>query len=405
MAQINTSVTTYHTNAQTRLVRDVGDKMHLLYPNIGTLLTFLSHPQLQRKQPTRAAKFEWFEDDYTSRWGVVGTDTVTASTANVTITVTDGTAFVTGDLVAAPQARNSSTAPEVMRVTSVSSNTIITTRAINGTIMTLVPGAPLAILGPAYAENSSRPNPKVTTPVAKFGYTQIFRSSFSFSRTQMASATYAAPNGEFARTKLKRFQEHKRDINRSFLWGAATQSLGANEVLRTTASINSVLSSNVLDGGTTLTQAKWEEFVRMSFAYGDADTKLFVASPVLVSAITYWAKDKLRLQPSDSKWGLHITEIETGQGRLLMVKDQMLEDYSSSATAGFSGWGFVINPEDVMIRVLSGNGISGDTKYIEYDIQNQNGVDGVAGEYLTEVGLQVINEKHHAKIYNVAAYS
>lgn len=406
MAQIVTAVTTNTINSQTRLVRDVSSDIYQLYPNVGTLLTFLSDPRLQRKRPTTQAKFEWYEDDMTARWAVAGSTTVTNETTATTLNVTDGTLWVSGDLGYIPQAINTSTAGEIFRVVSVSSNNLTVIRSVNSVLMTVNAAAPIAILGPAYEENSSRPSPKVTIPAVKTGYTQIFRHSFSFSATEMASANYGAPNGEKARTKLKRFQEHKRDINRAFLWGAATEGLTSGPSgypIRTTAGINSVVATNVLDGGTTLTKSKWEEFLRMSFAYGDADSKLFFASPTVVSAINSWAQGYLHIQPAETTYGLKVLKLQSNHGELLMVRDVMLEDHTT--TAGFGGWAFCLNPEDIELRVLSGNGINRDTKYIEYDIENQNGVDGEIGEYMTEIGLMVRNEKHHAKLYNVVASS
>ena len=403
MAQINSVVTTSHiVNSQTRHVRDVSKDIYMLYPNVGTLLTFLSDPRLQRKSPTKQAKFEWFEDDMTARWAANGTVTVANTTASTTITVTDGTLWVAGDLGYVPQAVGTSTAGEIFRVTAVSSNELTVVRGINSVVLTINAGDAISLLGPAYEENSSRPSPKVTIPTAKYGYTQIFRHSFAFSRTQMKTETYGAPNGEFNRTKLKRFQEHKRDINRAFLWGHATQSFTGGPSgypIRTTAGLNSVISTNVVDGGTTLTKSKWEEFLRTSFAYGDAETKLLFASPKVVSAINSWAQGYLHITPQDTTYGLKILNIESNHGRLMLVRDQMLEDPSASSTYGFGAWAFVVNPEDIESRVID------DTKYVEYDQEDQNGVDGMVGEYISELGLMIRNEKHHAKLYNVLASS
>jgi len=408
MAQITSVVTTNAINSQTRLVRDVASDIYMLYPNVGTLLTFLSHPQLNRKSTTKQAKFEWYEDDMTARWAVNGSATVSNTTASTLITVTDGTLWVAGDLGYIPQSISTSTAGEIFRVTAVSTHQLTVVRGVNSVVMEIVPAAPIALLGPAYEENSSRPSPKVTIPTAKAGYTQIFRHPFQFSATQMASETYGAPTGEKARTKLKRFQEHKRDINRAFLWGAATESFSGGPSgypIRTTAGLNSVITTNVLDGGTTVTKSKFEEFLRMAFQYGDAETKFLFASPRLATVVNGFAQGYLHIQPQTTVYGLNVSEIVSPHGKLMMVMDRMLEDPSSSSTYGFGGWGFAVNPEDVEVKVLSGNGINRDTKYVEYDIENQNGVDGEVGEYITEIGLAVRNEKHHAKIYNVVAYS
>ena len=401
MAQINSVVTTYHTNAQTRLERYVDKEIYMLYPNVGTLLTFLSDPQFNnKKSETPQSKFEWYEDDMTARWAVAGATTVTNESTATTLNVTDGTLWVSGDLGYIPQAIGISTCGEIFRVVSVSSNNLTVIRSVNSILMTVNAAAPIAILGPAYEENSARPSPKQTTPAVKVGYTQIFRHSFSFSGTQLQSTTYGAPNGEKARIKLKRFQEHKRDINRAFVWGAATESFTAGPTgypIRTTAGINSVIATNLVDASTTLTKSKWETFMQTAFQYGDSDTKILVASPRLLGCLTTWAESYLHLVPGTTEYGLNLTKLVTAHGNLIILRDQMLED--STTTAGFAGWGFVLNPDDLEVKVMKNR----DTKYIEYGITEQNGVDGEVGEYMSDLGLMIRNEKHHSKIYNVVA--
>lgn len=402
MAQISSVVTTSHiVNSQGRNIRDVSKDIYMLYPNETPLLTFLADPRLQKKAPTKQAKFEWFEDDYTARWAANGTTTVANTTASTTITVTDGTLWVAGDLGYVPRAVGTSTAGEIFRVTNVSSNELTVVRGVNSQVMTIDASAPISLLGPAYEENSSRPSPKATIPVGKYGFTQIFRHDFAMSRTSMKSDTYGAPGGEFERAKLKRFKEHKLGINRAFLWGHPTQSFTAGPSgypITTTAGVNSVITTNVIDGGTTLTKSKWDEVLRTAFMYGDADTKLLVASPKVVGAINSWAQGYLQIAPETTTYGLNITKINSNYGNLWLMLDWMLEDPSSSSTYGFGGWAFILNPDDIRIRVID------DTKYIETDI-HQDGVDGVKGEYLSELGLEIRNEKHHVKLYNVLASS
>jgi len=400
MAQIITTVTSANiVNNQARHIRDVSNEMAMLYPQMGALMTFLADPRFKRKEPTKQAKFEWFEDDLTARWAVAGSTTVTNESTATTLNVTDGTLWTGGDLGYIPQAISVSTPGELFRVVSVSSNNLVVIRGVNSVLMTVNAAAPITILGPAYEEGSARPDPKVTIPTAKFGYTQNFRHTFSFSRTQMKTDTYGAPNGEFNRTKLKRFQEHKRAINRAFVWSAATQDFSGGPTgkpIRTTAGINSVITTNVVDGGTTLTRSKWDEFLRTGFAYGDAELKVLVASPLVLGAINSWTETALQTRPDDTVGGVAIQRYNSPHGMVAIIRDNMLENPSGS-TAGFGSWAFLLNPEDIKIRVIT------DTQYIEYDINDMNGEDGMRGEYLTEIGLEVRQEKHHAKLYNVVA--
>jgi hypothetical protein len=80
----------------------------------------------------------------------------------------------------------------------------------------------------------------------------------------------------------------------------------------------------------------------------------------------------------------------------------MLED-GVSGKNGFAGNAFSLDLDSIMMRYLADNGISRNTKYLTDAIQD--GADRRADEYLTECGLQINNEKHHARIYNVTGYS
>src|SRR5262245_8656723 len=92
---------TQQARNEQREVRRVDDRIALLEPNIGALITFMN--KMDKRAPTYATKIEWYEDDYAARW-----DQATAAVANTTnstaVTVTDGTKYVVGQMVAVPKA-------------------------------------------------------------------------------------------------------------------------------------------------------------------------------------------------------------------------------------------------------------------------------------------------------------
>lgn len=411
MAQIIVNRSTGNANTETRLVRNVSEELVLLYPNISPLITFFEMFASKKKRPTDAMKYEWFESDYAATWAQNSGTAVANATLSTTVTVTDGTLFTSGDLVAVPKAVGSSAQPEIFRVVSVSSNTLTVIRAINGAsnVDTIAADASLTLLGPAYEEGSARPAAKMVSPSAKSNYIQTFRKTFGFTRQAMASNTYAAPGGDFEREKYAKAKEHQIDINRAFLWGAASESLTGGPTysnpIRTTGGLNSVISTNVVDGSTTLTEAKMREFCRQVVtAGGGSETKYLVCSPLIADALDYWATSKLQMRLNETKYGLKIREFEMGGGIFMAVTDRSLANGIASKN-GFGGWAFAIDPEAIFMRYLSGNGIDGNTQYVEYDIKNQNGVDSTVGEYKADLGMEVHNEKWHGKLYNVVAYS
>jgi hypothetical protein len=402
MAQLVGTRTTYQTrDTESRLIRAVDDQIAYLEPNEGGLITLLNSVQANRKA-TINPKFEWLEKDYVARWGTI--DGSSYNDSVTTVNVTDGTQFSAGDLVLVPKAVTDSTAPEVFRVTAVSTNALTVVRGVGGNAASIDANAPVRILGSAAEENGSKPTPKTAYASTPYNYTQIFRTGLSLSGTQMASAAYGGVS-EWDGSLREKLVEHKIKLNSQFLFGKASESMTGGPggyPIRTTKGINSFIATNVFNAGGTLGRKGLEEFARMSFRYGKSE-KVLIACPMIVSAITAWANSQLQVTMSESSFGMRVQKIRTGHGDWILVRDWMLENPSGS-TAGFGGWAFSIDLDNVLYRYLEANGVNRDTKLIELSMENQAGVDGKYAEYISEVGLQAKLEQTHSKMYNVTGY-
>lgn len=410
MPQILTARTTSHLNTETRLGRDVSSDLVYLYPNVAPLITFFEMFADKRKVPTRQAKYEWFETDYTASWVQNGSTACGPFATATLMTVTDGTVGVIGDCLAVPNAISSSAKPEIIRIVGKpATNSWYVTRGIGSTtIGTIAADASLTLLGPAYEEGSAQPASKSVSPVAKYNYIQVFRKTFNFTEEAMTVESYAAPGGDFEREKLAKAKEHQIDINRAFLFGTAHEDLTGGltgNPLRMTGGLNSVITTNVVDGSTTLTESKFREFCRTVVqAGGGSETKYLLAAPIITDALDFWATSKLHMGINTNKYGLKIREVEMGGGIFMVVTDRSLASPIATKN-GFGGWAFAIDPDAIKMRVLTGNGLDGNTKYDEYDRKVKSGTFAVTGEYSSKIGLQVENEKLHGKLYNVSAFS
>lgn len=403
MAQVIGNRTTYQTiTTEARNIRRVDDEIYLLEPNEGPLLTILN--KLKKRQATDNTKFEWLEDDYVARWATMSATTCNASSSSTTVVVADGTLFVPGDLFVVPKAVSSSAAPEMVRVVSISSNTLTVVRDVGGNGVDTIDGSgALRIIGSAFEENSSALKMKSTSPASKFAYTQIFKTVIDFSNTAAASAAYGAPAGERKREHAKKLKEHKITMNGQLLFGVTSQDLtggpGGNPI-RTAAGIISVISSNKTDGGGTVTSKTLESFARSAFRYG-GKKKILLASPLLCSAVNAWAKRFLQIKSTETDYGLTIQTVTTGHGEWLMVRDWMLENGVSSKN-GYGGVGLSLDLDYIKYRYLSANGKNRDT-HIREDVV-QDGRDGMVDEIITEGGFQIMQEKYHGMIYNITDY-
>ena len=394
--------TTQQAVSETRLVRQVNDEIGSLEPNVAPLITLLM--RLKKRVPVKSPRWEWFEDDYVARWGTNSGATVANNPASTTVTVTDGTLFVPGDLIVAPKTVDVSTPPEMFRVTAVNtSNGALTVIRDVGSagIDTIPANAPLRIVGNAFEEGAPMPTSKTTSPVPKITYTQIFRTTCEFTKTAVASQVYGAPSGDRAREHKKKLAEHKQLLNAALLFGRASESMSGGPTgkpIRTTMGLLSAIQTNITDATGSLTKKVFEAFSRQAFRYGP-NTKLLLAAPMIKSAINEWAREFLLVKPGETKYGVKIQQIETAHGTWMLVNDWMLE---SVGNYGYGATALSIDMDQLRYIYLSNNGVNRDTA-IHEDLL-KNGDDKFVDEILTEGGFAVQQEKYHARLMNVTDY-
>jgi hypothetical protein len=405
MAQvIGTRDTDTLITSENRLVRRVDAEIGLLEPNEAPLITFVNQMKGGR-DGVDSPRCEWIEDGYVARWAVNGTTTITAATASNTITVTDGTIFVPGDMFVVPNAASSATHPEVIRVISKATNVLTVLRGVGGsTVGTINPGAAFRLLASAYEEAALPPDAKTTIKATKISYTQIFKTTIDMSKTKVASKAYGTPNGERAFQHKKALKEHKIAMNAAALWGRASEDLTGGpggHPIRTTAGLDSVISSNIVDAGGTLTRRTFETFSRQAFRYGSRQ-KILLASPLLVSAFNQWAQSHMQMKPAEKVFGVDVNKIITGHGTFILVRDWMLEN-GIAGQNGMAGVAYAIDPKEMSYFYLKGHGESRDTHIVEDVIKD--GRDAYVDEILTEGGFKFKQEKRHAKLYNITDYA
>jgi hypothetical protein len=381
---------------ESRIVRVPDEDMLMLEPNEAPLVTFMLG--MKKKKVIESPRIEHFDDDYIDRW-VTSSDLVAANAASTTLTLTDGSGIVPGDLLLVPQL--GSTAPEQIRVTAKpGANVCTVVRNIGSTgLVAIASGAALVVLGQAFEEGAATPTAKTTSPVQRLGYCQIFRKSIDITRTQASTKNYADGGDERKRLREKMMREFKIAKNRQYLWGVPSESMSggpSGAPIRTTGGINHYISTNRYDANGLLTQKGFETFSRQAFRYGSE--KILLASPVVISAIHQWGNSYLKINPGEKMFGVNIEKVTCGNGVFILLKDWMLED-GVAGQPGFSGYAFSLDMDKITERVLKG----ADTKMT---LNNQTpGTDKFVDEVLSECGLQVRHEKRHAVMYGVSDYA
>jgi hypothetical protein len=389
MALISGARSTENIN-QDRRKFDVSDKLWLVDPDYA-VMTFFARKLA--KQKTIDPEFRWFDKAQPSRYDAV--DYATNYTSGATdVIVDDGTKFRAGDIV-----MDVSTG-EHMRVTSIATNTLTVVRGYGTTAAgTLTNNDVLVIIGNAFAENADVGTARSSQVTKRYNYTQIFREPFAVTGTEDSTELYAGGN-DLAQLRKEHLQIHMKDIERAFLFGEAKEdvsTIGSGQPIRTTGGLKSFLTTNLKDASGTLTEAEFEDWVRMLFQNG-GDKKMAFVSPLIASAINSWAKGRLQMFPKDKTYGIAVSSYLSIHGQLDFVVEKMFAENTT-----WAGMAFGVDMSLISYRYLAGNGKSRDTRLLK-DRQG-NGVDGIIEEYLTEAGLQVALENRHGLLYGVTGYS
>jgi len=234
-------------SALPELVEDIGDIVGIVSPYETPLLDHLGDPQ----RSATSTVHQWLEDQLLPNADVIDDASIASPSTETSFDVANGDRFRVGDQV---QAEGS---PEVMFVTSVSSDTLTVTRGYGGTTAQDISDTqPLRILGNAALEGDDAPTARFTNRVRQSNYTQIFTCGVEVSGSQLA-AKQAAINDELDYQKQERLRELVRDLENCVINGVspAADQQGSASVRRTMRGIIPSIQTNIDDAsGAALTE-------------------------------------------------------------------------------------------------------------------------------------------------------
>jgi hypothetical protein len=388
MAEIQGLFSTANILAARRKL-STSDKLWLAFADSAKLALFAR--TISSKNVTDP-KFRWFEQSLPQSYVQVNNATGYAA-GNTSIVVDDASPVRAGTVLKAIATG------EQLRVTAVNTttNTITVQRGWGTTAAaSIADNAILSIIGDANAEGASLPEAITREPVEKYNYTQVFREPIKLTETEAATDLY--PDGGDMKTKRMIAAEvHKMKIEKAFLFGEPKEDTStAPTPIRATGGLNYFITTNVTNAGGALTQAEFESFVESGFVRGER--KLGILSPLVASAVSYWAGNKLVMYPKDKTFGIEIKEYVSPHGSLEFVVEKMLRE-----NATWNGYAYIVDLDKVGYRYLSGNGVNRDTRLRPN--RQAAGDDLIAEEYLTECGLFLADEESHARLYGVTSYS
>lgn len=369
------------------------DMILFLHPNPAPLTAFLSRVE---DEPTTDPRYNWYEEvtpvqlvyasaQYTS--GV--TSIVVATTGSQSYTAPDLVIFKPGHVLL------DTATQEQMLVTSFDGvSTLTVVRGYGSTAAaTIASGDPLMIIGNAYAEGAGYAQSIQYQPTQPYNLTQIFKTSFSLTRT--ALKTYYRTGDPYTQSRIRALRDHSIEMEKAFLWGQRQSSTGSNgQTQRTTQGIVNFLSSNVVDFKNTVTEATWDQYMEQIFRFG-SDEKLALAGGVALNVLNQLAKNKntLNAVPGDETYGYKLKRYETPFGDLLLYKHPLLSQTGSPWQSHL----IVIDMTRVKYRYVT-------ETTLQENVQNP-GDDQRIDQFLTECGLELHHEQTHAWFKNVSQFA
>jgi hypothetical protein len=365
---------------QVKRVVDIPNEIFLLQPDAAPLTQVLFKA---KKRDCINPKFEWLERDLFPKRDTVGTGAANTTTAT-TFIVTHGTYFRTYDVI------KDETTGEQMLVTAISSNTLTVDRQWGTTTVNTITAAEyIVVLGNSNEEGAGAPGIKSETESEVYNYAQDIRTPFEVTDILANSELYGGKDMDIER-KIH-LVEHKTDIERALLFGELKEAAGTTHYRRMTDGVLAKISTNVTTM-TTATEAAFETFCETAFAYGSS-TKLFLGSAKWISALNYWARTALQTVPKDKTYGISVKEYLTGHGTLMVAKHKLLEG------TVYGGYGVVIDLDKVWVRTMKNMSTKLKTNIQANDETKEK------DEYETVCGLMLTNEKAHAVVKGMGAYS
>ena len=385
----------YGSNWPGRRVRDVANEIALLDANNTALVTLLMK---LRKQSCQDPRFEWQEDIFPIQTSKC-TEVMSSTEAEVTITTGEGVYFREGDILYHPEDH------EVCYVTKVAASALTLVRGLGDTDGgTWASGDDIFIIGNAQ-EMGDTARQSITTIVAQpYNHAQLFKEPFEVDNTANATKLHGGPDLTYLRRKHGEL--HKKDIERAFWWGARDL-VSTVEGVATGGTYPAVSAAHTTRGvwqwlleegagshtnSSELTEDDFNGYLQTDFRYGN-NVKFMFCSPLALTVISGWGRDKLQTVPRDTTFGINITRYISPHGELNLINTKLFGDIDGGANAAYNPAeaSIILDLEQLKYRYLR------DTK-LELGIQ-ENDRDGVEDQYLTECGLEFRLPKHAAGIW------
>lgn len=362
----------------------------LLEPNGNAPLNALL--AMGSSESTDDPEYKNFRDELPDRKMQVNGAVASTSTGTITIDASDDNKFaIAGSIVI------NATTGEVMHVTADTTATTLTvTRNIGGTSFQIADNAELFVAGFAAAEGAGSPTAISFDATVASNYTQIFRTAFAVTNT--LKSTYLRTGSKLDEAMTKALKLHMSDIERAMFFGIKHEANGSGAtptrytggLLKSLSNVVDVTTDYASYGGTAAGMMTEEGFdsllISNVFKYGSKQKIAFVGETV-ANQLQQIGKDRWQPTSYDSAYGVNLTQYKTFAGDLLVHLHPQFRQVPGMKSAMI-----IVDFPYLNYRYLEGR----DTQLLEN--RQAPDADSVKHEYLTECGLELLQDKVHAYV-------
>jgi hypothetical protein len=385
---VGTFVSTEEIAGDERVI-DMDPTMRKLDPDTSQFTTMLSR---MPSRPATREKVNWLEETY-----VTNVFTVDAAYTSGALTVSVGT--VESAAIKANDILRNMTTGEALLVTAVGANGDLTVVPSVGSVASAAGniGDKLVFIGSAFEQGAPLPDPKYSTRVLGFNYTEIFRSSWEFSGTATAIELYGGR--EPAKEAARKAVEHKRELEHNAFFGARDWYTTGTGPRGAAGGLIEFIVTNKQDVNGELTSDFLDLFLTTVLAKGSSDKVIFTGT-VGAYYISRWNRSgqgAFWAPRNESVHGVKVDGFINGVFgyQIPVVVKKEWSNYPSG-DAGYNGSMFIVDMTNIERRPLRDR----DTKLLT---NRQNpGDDKYAAEYLTEATWAIANEKTHGLLTGIA---
>lgn len=280
---------------------------------------------------------------------------------------------------------------EVMRVSADAGSTSLTVeRNIGGTSHSITDGDELFIAGSAYAEGAGSPTGVSFDATVASNFTQIFRTAFTVTETLRSTNLRTGDKEDELATKALKL--HMSDIERAMFFSRKHEkdATSANPTRFTGGLMNTI--TNVIDRSTnsnTMTEKQFDDaLIEDIFAFGSKQ-KIFFCGAKVAGHLQQFGKNRWQPTVVEGTYGVNLTQYSTFAGDLMVHLHPQFRQ-----VPGMDNAAVILDFPYLSYRYLEGR----DTQLLRD--RQANDADQVKHEYLTEAGLELLQDKVHAVIKN-----